>query len=388
MEILRRLKFLDKMYFLAFLASLGLYLLVYINSNFLLQFLDEKVVGLVFSFASFLTIISLVVIPKILRLIGNRILAQIIFATLALSFYVIAFIDDFNLIIAAVIIYLVFHTLTLYTFDIFLERCSCTISTGEIRGKTLTVAAIALLIAPLVVGLLLGDGNEYWLLYFMALVLFVLTFILFSIIVPRFDDREYSSATFREAVHCIIAEKNTFSIFMSNLILRIFYSWTTIYYPLFLHAHLGLPWSDIGIILTLSITPFILLSIPLGKIADSWLGEKELLIAGFIILAVATAGTAFISSSSILVWAGVLFVARIGATMIESMSETYFFKHVDSTDTNTISIFRMTRPLSMIVGPIVASTLLIVMPLQYTFLVVAAIVLYGVHYASQIEDTL
>jgi len=387
MGFLLRLNFLDKMYFLSFLTSLGLFLLIYINSNFLIEFLDETTVGLVFSFASLLTIVALVFIPKVLHITGNRLLAQIVLAALALCLYVVAFVSDFSGVLTAFILYLILHTIAIYVFDIFLERCSPENGTGTVRGKTLTVVGTALLLAPLIVGLLLGTGSAYWMLYAAASVIFVITFFLLSFMIPSFDDREYSHASFREALHCIISEKNTFSIFMANLILRIFYSWTTIYYPLYLHVHLGMPWSDIGVILTIAIIPFVLLNYPLGKIADNWLGEKELLIAGFIVLALATAATAFISTASIVLWAAVLFVARIGTSTIETMSESYFFKHVDSTDTNTIGIFRMTRPLSTIIGPLIASTLLIVMPLQYTFLVVAAIVLLGVHYAFAIEDT-
>ena len=40
------------------------------------------------------------------------------------------------------------------------------------------------------------------------------------------------------------------------------------------------------------------------------------------------------------------------------MTESYFFKHVDGNDADTISLFRMIRPLGYVIGPILATVLI------------------------------
>jgi MFS family permease len=134
--------------------------------------------------------------------------------------------------------------------------------------------------------------------------------------------------------------------------------------------------------------PFILIEIPAGKIADRWIGEKELLLAGFIIMALSTMVIPFIGTASFILWTTILFVTRIGASLVEIMTESYFFKHVKGDDANIISFFRMTRPLAYIAGPIAAIIALQFFPFQYIFLVLGIIMFLGLKYSLALKDTL
>ncbi len=58
-------------YFVSFFFTLHLALPVYVNSSFLSTLVSEKYVGLIFGSASFLTILALALIPKLLRLVGD-----------------------------------------------------------------------------------------------------------------------------------------------------------------------------------------------------------------------------------------------------------------------------------------------------------------------------
>ena len=115
--------------------------------------------------------------------------------------------------------------------------------------------------------------------------------------------------------------------------------------------------------------PFIIFEIPVGKIADIHFGEKELLSAGFIITAIFTIIISFISIKSFILWAIILFATRVGASLIEITTESYFFKHVKGDDADIISFFRINSPLAYIAGPIAAIISLQFLPFQYIFLV-------------------
>jgi len=161
-----------------------------------------------------------------------------------------------------------------------------------------------------------------------------------------------------------------------------------IYTPIYLHEHIGLPWVTIGIVFTVMLLPFALFEYPLGKLADKKLGEKEIMTAGIIILAITTATLSFIGSAHIIVLSLILFGTRTGASMIEVTSESYFFKKISGADSELLGFFRMTSPLAYIVGPIVASSVLVFIDFRFLFLTLGIIMLFALRYSLTLHDTL
>ena len=157
--------------------------------------------------------------------------------------------------------------------------------------------------------------------------------------------------------------------------------------PIYLIGHIGFSWAEFGIMTFIVLIPFALFELPAGKIADRLLGEKELLALGFFIAALFTGFLSFIDTNNFIFWASVLFTIRVGASLIEIMTESYFFKHVNSSDNNTISFFRMMRPAAYIAGPIIATIALVFLSFQHIWLVLGFILLYGLRYAFAIQDT-
>jgi len=88
-----------------------------------------------------------------------------------------------------------------------------------------------------------------------------------------------------------------------------------------------------------------------------------------------------------LTWTLVLFITRIGASLIEISSESYFFKQIDSTDTNIISFFRNARSVAYILAAIIASATLMFLDFRFIFLVLGIIVLCGLRYSLALRDT-
>ena len=133
--------------------------------------------------------------------------------------------------------------------------------------------------------------------------------------------------------------------------------------------------------------PFVIFELPLGKIADKLYGEQELLIIGFFIMALFTGSLAFITTKNILLWATLLFVTRTGASFVEIMTESYFFKQVSIRDADEISVFRDTRPLAFIIAPILATMIIPITKVTGLFLVLAAILLSGIWFTLGIKDS-
>jgi MFS family permease len=130
-----------------------------------------------------------------------------------------------------------------------------------------------------------------------------------------------------------------------------------------------------------------LFELPLGKIADKWFGEKEILIGGTIIISLSTMACSFLLIPNWIFWAILLFITRTGAATVEIMKETYLFKKIDAVDTGIISLSRINVPFSYLVGPVFVSLVLLVLDFKYVFLLLGIIMLLGLKQAWKLKDT-
>ena len=151
----------------------------------------------------------------------------------------------------------------------------------------------------------------------------LLVYALFILFLRDFKDPTYKEISVWKTIKLFMRNKHISKIYLINLILKFFYAWMIIYTPLYLHEYLGFAWNEIGIIFSIMLIPFVILDFPLGKLSDK-IGEKKMLLIGFCIISIATLVIPFIETKTLWLWALVLLLTRIGATTIETMSESYF----------------------------------------------------------------
>lgn len=374
-------------YTATFLVAFHVFLMVYINSSFLNQFVSEKYVGLLYIIGSLSSITAIIILPTILRLFGNYF--TLILLTIFEIFILLglAFIQKAIIILPLFIAHLVVFQIMLINIDIFFETFQKKeTDTGSKKGIVLTIINLGLILSVLTAGFILKN-NDFWKIYLISALIMIPFFIIILTRFRKFKDPVYSNLKTTNTIKKIRENKNIKNIFIAQFFLKFFYSLMVIYMPIYLHDHVGFSWPEISIMFTIMLLPFVLLEIPAGKIADKWLGEKEILLIGFIITALFTIIISFISIPSFLLWTAILFLTRIGASLIEISTESFFFKHVKGDDASIISFFRMTHPLAYVVGPIIAIITLQFMPYQYIFLVLGIIMLIGIKYALSITDT-
>jgi predicted MFS family arabinose efflux permease len=160
-----------------------------------------------------------------------------------------------------------------------------------------------------------------------------------------------------------------------------------IYTPLYLANEAGFDWDAIGLILFVGLMAYVFLEYPVGIIADRYLGEKEMMLGGFLLMAVSTASFTFLAGAPVLLWMLAMFLTRAGASLVEATTESYFFKHTDGTDANIIGFFRITRPLSYVFGALLGSFALLYFPLGALFLVLGLLMIVGFSFAFLLKDT-
>ncbi len=180
--------------------------------------------------------------------------------------------------------------------------------------------------------------------------------------------------------------KDIWNIYWISLVLRIFYSVGTIFFPLYLIS-IGLSISQVGIIFTATFIPFILIEYKLGVLADNKYGEKEMLIIGLAIMAIFMMVIYYTNSNSFIFWLFLLMSVHVGAAFVESMSDTYFYKKIDSDDIAIGNFFRSSRPLAYLAGAVIGGIMQMHFGFKVVFLSIVIIILIGLYPAIILKDT-
>jgi MFS family permease len=381
-------------YLLIFLFTLHFTPATYIESTFIESLVGDKGVGLIYSITSIFTIIGLIIARKIIRYKGNfktfitvLILELISLGILSLSMFADkTFLSTFIFIIAFIVGF-ISRSIAFLNFDIFIEKLSNDKETGSIRGGFLTSLNFAFVIGPIVAGLIAKDVEDLGKIFFLGILILIPVIYLSFIYFKDFEDSKYQKFPIWETIFYVIRKKDLRNIMVCNFLLFFFYSWMIIYTPIFLRETIGFNLSEIGIIIGIALIPFLLLQYYLGKIADEKYGEKEILSIGFVVAGLSTMLMSIFSVDLLILWVIILFITRIGASMIESMVETYLFKKVSDQNVDIIGLFRATRPIAYIISPVIASFFLLFTSINFLFFILGLILLFGLNFSLRITDT-
>jgi MFS family permease len=303
-----------------------------------------------------------------------------------LAFYGLTQVDTIGYAAPLFILIMISSSLIGLTIDVFLERYTSAKNTGSVRGLFLTVVNSAWILAPLFGGYIL-DGDDYKSLYIAGLLFLIPLAYLITRNLEHFHDPAYKHASLHSTLRKVMHNHNLRRLFGVNIIINVFYAWMVIYTPIYLHDTIGFSWESIGFILTIMLIPFVLVEIPAGRLADSKLGEKELMAVGFAITGLATIILAYITGASFWLWALALFMTRVGAALTEVMIETYFFKKVPQEDANMLGAFRITRPISTIIAPLFVTIGLMFTDHRGLFVIFGVLCISAIAVTVRIKDT-
>lgn len=374
-------------YLAVFIGVLPSFLSIYVMSSYLHIYVSESVVGMLYILSAALAFLGLQIVPISLSRYGAMRTILGLSAAAGAALLTLAYLKVPAIVIAAFFYTQVFLALNAFVLDMLAENLVENESnTGGIRGTILTAINIAVLICPLIGGFLI-QGDDYSPLFILSGILLIPYVALLSRTFNGYKDPVYERLSLIDAIRTMRRDYSLRKVYLAQVVMRMFYAWMVIYTPLYLHSTLGIPWSTLGIMFTIMLLPFVLLELPIGRIADRYTGEKELMAVGFVIMALATALFAFHESANPILWTLTLVMTRIGASMVEITTESFFFKHVDGADSSIISLFRTSRPLAYIITPAIATVTLIFLPLSTSFLVLSGLLIFGVYLSYSLVDT-
>lgn len=376
-----------RIYVAIFIFTLHFALLLYSASTYLTKFIPKQGLEALYIAGSITAITLLSLAPRIMRAYGQRkatlgFTGLLLLAALGMGFSG----ATIGILISFVALFALQNVLR-FDFDVYIERYSKNKNAGKDRGITLTIMNLGVALAPFLAGKIIDNYGFPSLYLTAALLLVPVALIAYS--VNHVRDLKYHKAPFFRTLRALRQRRDLWHAFSSNFLLEFFYVWMVIYAPLYLTQTIGFSWETVGIVLSIMLLPFVIFEYPAGYLADKYYGEKEMLVAGFVIMGTSTLLLPFISSTNPAVWAAMLFITRIGAAFMEIMTEAYYFKKVGPENTDFISFFRDSRPLAYLFGTLSAAIILPIINYNYAmlFFILGTLILLGTRHAIALKDT-
>lgn len=366
------------------------FLVAYINSSYLEQFLPTTSVGTIYTVGSALSVLIFLFISRVLHKVGNFRMTMGLLCVNFLAVLGMAYADSLRVAVPLFLVHLISVPLIVFNLDVFMEEVigNNETATGSRRGLLLTLASLIGAISPLASSILTeqADGSFSSAYIVSAFTLIpIMTILIFWF--KNFNDPEYKEIDLFAAIRTFWEQYNIRNVFLAHFVLQIFFMLMVVYTPLYLTGTIGLSWAEFGVVMFFAQLAYVLFEYPIGVIADKYIGEKEMMGFGFLIIAISLSWMAFVTMASVLVWSIIMFTTRIGASFCEVTTESYFFKQTKSSDAQIISFFRVTRPLAYVVGAMLASLSLLYLPFNLLFVVIACLMIPAMFFTLNIQDT-
>lgn len=375
-------------YFLAIVFSYHTLLVAYITSSYAGNFLSESGVGLLHGLAAAVSVVAFFYFPRVLQEFGNVLVGILLMISLVMLLITMAINSDPLIVLPALFLFLALNPIGYLIIDVFSETLIGTNNggTGAKRGLTLALMSAAAVMAPISMGYLLGDQNDYTQLFFAAAGIGLLFIAVIVGSFRQFYDPPYEVVPARTLLKKALVNRNISTVLACHLLLQIFFAWIIIFVPLYLSSVLGFSWAEIGVIIAAGLSAYVIFEYPIGVIADRYLGEQEMMALGFVILAITTASIGLVGAG-VVAFMILMFINRIGASFVEVTTESYFFKQIDGKDTHFMSLFRLLRPAANVVGALIGGVALLFLPFPVFFIVGGLLLVSGVYLTRYLVDT-
>lgn len=357
---------------------------LYINSSFLGHFFSPSTVGWLYLIGALGNIYFLMNAERMLSYLGSKGFLLFFSVTTLVSTIGAALATTPSMAIISFLIYASVSMMIYYSFDILLEEVSKDENTGKTRGIYLTITNVAIMGGPILIAFA-GDNNNFKDLYILSAYFLIPIFLL---MIFSLKTKRGAEVYFRVSLPFRVWNelKNVRRVTLARTVLEFFFAIMVIYMPIYLHKIVGFSWEQIGIIFTFMLLPFVLFEWPAGELADKKYGEKEIMFSGFVILCLSVLIMPYLGSS-IVIWAIALFVSRIGASLIEITTDSYFFKQIGPHHVGLISIFRLSRPFGLMLGAGIGALSNALLHSSSIFLILGVTILFGIRQSFFLVDT-
>jgi MFS family permease len=256
--------------------------------------------------------------------------------------------------------------------EAFIKDISPTERRGEFRSFFGTFANAGLLMGALIGGFL-AAGFEIRAPYFFAAILLVVPLILVFGMKDGHSNTNKNQAVrdFLPVLKEFLQQRELKLLALCTMSLYFWYAVRWVFGQLFLLDR-GFSYSIIGIWLAVSVLPFLLFQIPIGKLSDK-IGKSRIMCLGFLISTIFLIPLGFMSSISSLL--ATIFIVSIGTAFVEPLIEARVTDIVPKDRYGAYSgIFEFTKTLGLMLGPVGSAIFVYSFGISYSF--IPAVVLF------------
>lgn len=362
-----------RLFAIGFFFSFCIALAAYVNASYLKTFLTTESVGLVYSATALLTIVVL----YFFEYLGGRYGVQkTLVASLVISGVSALLLSQQTTQAVLIVMFILMQVglvITKFSTDILLETHKNTgEGEGTLRGAYLAITNLSWIIAAFTGGYIASINPQY--IYGINSVVYITLAVVTLFVISQTKKDVFLGTSILEKIQFTLSEKNTKKIVISEFVLQVFYTIMVIFSPLYLREVSGFGYTEIGLIFSIMLVPFAVLQYPLGKIADRKYGEKEMMIASYVILALSVITFASIEKHTFLSAAIILFMSRVGACTLEVMNDTYFFTTTKDYK-KTLPILKGMAPLALLLFGTIGSTVATLYSYQTLFVGLALFII-------------
>lgn len=245
------------------------FLVMYINSSYIDQFVDEESIGALYIIGSSFTVLTFLFVSQVLRRLGNYRLTLLLLVLDLFSVLGMAFAETLAAALPLFLIHITVIPLILFNLDVFMEGAigNREHTTGSKRGLLLALSSFIGAVSPLLSGFIVDTGT-FGSAYLLSAVTLIPVFMIFIFHFRRFQDPIYPEIRLFEAFRSFWIRQNIRRVFLAHLLLQIFFCFMVVYAPLYLATKIGLSWAEIGLVIFAGQLAYVFFEYPIGYLAD------------------------------------------------------------------------------------------------------------------------
>jgi len=380
-------------YIIIIFVALHQFIPYFVLSKFLSNYFETKYISIIFIVAGITCIVAGNYFTLFLQKYSNYKTLFTLCLIQILVTFVLPFLGNINLFLLSIIFiaHVVLTSLIWSCVNVFLDGFSPTGNTGEIRGLSATIYNFGVIVSPFLAAKIYIHYDYFGIFIISSFMIFPIIFLSHKYL-HKVKESNYKHTNLWRAVKQINGNKNLHGVFISYFILCSFYSMMNVYFILYLLNEIQIPITTyLGVITPIFLLPFILFPYEIGKLSDEVLGEKKLMIFGMAMVSIVSLSIYFfnINTSSVLIWAIILFISRIGASINEIETYTYFYKKVNPENSDLIYLFENLKYISLVfvstLGLIIID--LFKFPIPTLLFIIGVLGLLSIFKIAQIRDT-